>query len=127
MKPRQYTRCTSHTGSLDSTIFNACASILHCMNILSFKIICFRLKKIRKKNNICKLKVFHVRALINNSLSNINKCTIYIVHSPTYALLLNLEMFKIYVKRHINIAPTCFGLRPSSGSLYRAWLKLYFC
>jgi hypothetical protein len=22
-------------------------------------------------------------------------------------------------------APTCFGLRPSSGSLYWAWLKLY--
>ena len=47
--------------------------------------------------------------------------------SPTYALLLNLEKFKIYIKRRINIAPTCFGLRPSSGSLYRAWLKLYFC
>jgi hypothetical protein len=28
--------------------------------------------------------------------------------------LLNLERFKIYT----NIAPTCFGLRPSSGSLY---------
>jgi len=47
---------------------------------------------------------------------------LYIVHSPTYALLLNLEKFKIYIKSHINIAPTCFGLRSSSGSLYRAWL-----
>jgi hypothetical protein len=26
---------------------------------------------------------------------------------------------------HTNIAPTCFGLRPSSGSLYWTWLKLY--
>jgi len=52
---------------------------------------------------------------------------LYIVHSPTNALLLNLEMFKIYIIIHINITPTCFGLRPSSGSLYRPWLKLYFC
>ena len=43
-----------------------------------------------------------------------NKCT-----------LLNLEKFEIYIKIHINIAPTCFGLPPSSGSLYRAWIKLY--
>jgi hypothetical protein len=42
----------------------------------------------------------------------------YTVHSATYALLLNLEEFKIYIKVHINIAPTFFGLRPSSGSLY---------
>jgi len=46
---------------------------------------------------------------------------LYIVHSPTYALLLKLEKFKIYIKRHINIAPTSFVLRPSSGSLYRVW------
>ena len=34
---------------------------------------------------------------------------------------------KIYIKIHINIAPTCFGLRPSSGSLHWTWLKLYLC
>ena len=34
-----------------------------------------------------------------------------------YFYLLNLEEFKIYTKIHTNIAPTCFGLRPSSGSL----------
>jgi hypothetical protein len=32
--------------------------------------------------------------------------------------LLNLEKFKIYIKINTNIAPTYFGLRPSSGSLY---------
>jgi hypothetical protein len=32
--------------------------------------------------------------------------------------LLNLERFKLYTRIHINFAPTCFGLRPSSGSLY---------
>ena len=41
--------------------------------------------------------------------------------------LLNLEKFKIYIKIHTNIALTCFGLRPSSGSLYWTWLKLYLC
>ena len=60
-------------------------------------------------------------------LSSTLNCNVHIVHSPNYALLLNLEKFKIYFKRHINIAATCFGLRPSSGSLYRAWLKLYIC
>ena len=35
---------------------------------------------------------------------------LYIVHSPTNALLLDLEKIKIYIKIHINIAPTCFGL-----------------
>jgi hypothetical protein len=33
---------------------------------------------------------------------------IYVVHSPTNVLLLNLERFKIYIKIHKNIAPTCF-------------------
>jgi hypothetical protein len=33
---------------------------------------------------------------------------------------------KIYIKIHINITPTCFGLRPSSGSLHLTWPKLYY-
>jgi hypothetical protein len=32
--------------------------------------------------------------------------------------LLFLENSKIYIKTYIKIAPTCFGLRPSSGSLH---------
>ena len=28
------------------------------------------------------------------------------------------KRIKIYIKIHINIAPTCFGPRPSSGSLH---------
>jgi len=36
-----------------------------------------------------------------------NKCT-----------FINLKKhIKLYIKIHINIAPTCFGLRPSAGSL----------
>jgi len=30
------------------------------------------------------------------------------------------------MKIHIVIAPTCFGLQPSPGSLYRVWIKLHF-
>jgi len=37
------------------------------------------------------------------------------------------KRIKIYIKIHINIAPTCFGLRPSSGSLHWTWRKLYLC
>ena len=37
------------------------------------------------------------------------------------------KYIKIYTKIHINIAPTCFGLLPSSGSLHWTWLKLYLC
>ena len=64
------------------------------------------------------------RVIFTKDFGNVR---VYIVHSPTYALLLNLEKFNIYIKRYINIAPTYFGLRPSSGSLYRPWLKLYLC
>jgi len=35
------------------------------------------------------------------------------------------EHIKIYIKIYINIAPTCFGFQPSSGSLHWTWLKLY--
>ena len=67
------------------------------------------------------------RLYLNSANWKMPKCHLYIVHSPPNALLLNLEKFKINIKIHINIAPTCFGLLPSSGSLYRAWLNLYFC
>jgi hypothetical protein len=46
------------------------------------------------------------------------KQSIQFTHQQMHYLL-NLERFKIYIKIHTkNIAPTCFGLRPSSGSLY---------
>jgi hypothetical protein len=38
--------------------------------------------------------------------------------------LLTLENSKIYIKTHIKIAPTCFGLRPSSGSLHLSLAKV---
>jgi len=49
------------------------------------------------------------------------------VHSPTNALFYFKKHIKIYMKIHINIATTCFGLRPSWGSLQWTWLKLYLC
>ena len=50
-----------------------------------------------------------------------------------YSSLTNKNTFlfekhiEIYIKIHKNIAPTCFGLRPSSGSLHSTCLKLYLC
>jgi hypothetical protein len=39
-----------------------------------------------------------------------------VFHQQMHFLLI-LENSKIYIKTYIKIAPTCFGLRPSSGSL----------
>jgi hypothetical protein len=38
--------------------------------------------------------------------------------------LLILENSKIYIKTDSKIAPTCFGLRPSSGSLHLSLAKV---
>jgi hypothetical protein len=38
--------------------------------------------------------------------------------------LLILENSKIYIKTYNKIAPTCFGLRPSSGSLHLSLAKV---
>jgi hypothetical protein len=35
-----------------------------------------------------------------------------------------LENSKIYIKTHTKIAPTCFGLRPPSGSLHLSLAKV---
>ena len=37
-----------------------------------------------------------------------------------------LENNKIYIKAYIKIAPTCFGLRPSSGRLHMSLAKVTF-
>ena len=37
-----------------------------------------------------------------------------------------LENIKIYIKTYIKIAPTCFGLRPSSESLHMSLAKVTF-
>ena len=49
--------------------------------------------------------------------NNTTQKSIKFTHQKMHYLL-NLEKFKIYIKIHKNIAPTCFGLRLSSGSLY---------
>jgi hypothetical protein len=40
--------------------------------------------------------------------------------------LLTLENSKIYIKTSIKISPTCFGPRPSSGSLRLSLVKVTF-
>ena len=37
-----------------------------------------------------------------------------------------LENIKIYIKIYIETAPTCFGLRPSSGSLHMSLAKVTY-
>jgi hypothetical protein len=61
--------------------------------------------------------------MIKHWYDNFYRCTVHpditkVFHSPTDALLLILENSIIYIKNYIEIAPTCFGLRPSSGSLH---------
>ena len=59
---------------------------------------------------------------LHRALSNL-----YIIHSRTKAPFIKPGKDYIYIKIRIIIAPTYFGLRPSSGSLYRAWLTLHVC
>ena len=50
----------------------------------------------------------------------------YRVHSPINALFYLKKRITIYIKIHINIAPTCFGLRPSLGKLALNLAKVIF-
>jgi hypothetical protein len=45
------------------------------------------------------------------------------IHQQMHFLLI-LQNTKIYIKTYIKIAPTCFGLRPSSGSLQFSLAKV---
>jgi hypothetical protein len=45
------------------------------------------------------------------------------IHQLMHFLLI-LENSKIYIQTYIKIAPTCFGLRPSSGSLHLSLAKV---
>jgi hypothetical protein len=45
------------------------------------------------------------------------------IHQQMHFILI-LENTKIYIKTYIKIAPTCFDLRPSSGSLHLSLAKV---
>jgi hypothetical protein len=47
----------------------------------------------------------------------------FFVHQKIHFLLI-LENSKIYIKTYIKIAPTCFAVRPSSGSLHLSLAKV---
>jgi hypothetical protein len=66
-------------------------------------------------------------SLSSNKKSSTNGRVFVLFTHQKVHYLLKLERFKIYTKIHTNIAPiyTYLGFRPSSGSLYWAWLKLY--
>ena len=67
---------------------------------------------------VCNVKTEQPREFLNRLVKTDTRLlslhhalwNLYTVHSPTNALLLNLEKFKICIKIHTNIAPTCFGL-----------------
>jgi hypothetical protein len=45
------------------------------------------------------------------------------IHQQMHYILI-LENSKIYIKSYIKISPTCFGSRPSSGSLHLSLAKV---
>jgi hypothetical protein len=47
----------------------------------------------------------------------------FFIHQQMHFLLI-LENSKIYIKTYVKIAPTCFGVRPSSGSLQLSLAKV---
>ena len=59
--------------------------------------------------------MFRSSTIIREPVLNLAKVIFMLKHQMHFFILKNI---KIYIKIHINIAPTCFGLRPSSGSLY---------
>ena len=70
------------------------------------------------ENLLCKCKVCKIMTLSFNITTAIIALCIKGILNNFLLYLLNLEKFKIYIQIHTNIAPTCFGLRPSSGNLY---------
>ena len=60
-----------------------------------------RSRRIGWAQTVVATNTHRLRSSLHRALWNL-----YIVHSPTNSLLLNLEKFKIYIKIHINIAPS---------------------
>ena len=102
------TEVRSKIASFEMLLFSLCTS--SCKSTL-----CDRNRDNRNKAiNIIKL------ARVKYSFyclcrKNLPMCS---VHSPTNALFYLKKHIKIYIKIRVNIAPTCFGLRSSSGSLH---------
>ena len=60
-------------------------------------------------------------------LQNLNTlCIIKVFYLLTDAAYISLKNINIYIKTYIKIVPTCFGLRPSSGSLHMSLAKVTF-
>jgi hypothetical protein len=56
-------------------------------------------------------------------------CTVHLISSKSVIyqqmhFISVLENIKIFIKTYIKISPTCFGLRPSSGSLHISLVKV---
>jgi len=62
-------------------------------------------------------KFTHFTLLMILLFHQLNLTYVELTHQQMHFYLFK-EHIKLYIKIHINIAPTCFGLRPSSGSLH---------
>jgi hypothetical protein len=63
------------------------------------------------------------KCLFVNLFLRLTKMLKSFIHQQMHYLLL-LENSKIYIRTYIKIAPTCFGPRPSSGSLHLSLAKV---
>jgi hypothetical protein len=89
-----------------------------------FTILYIEYKSIRSNFIFCNTEMRNCHASIFYRLTV--HFDIYRVHLPTNALLLTQKSFKIYIKIHTEFSPTCFGLRPSAGSLHWSLTEVIF-
>ena len=114
----EHSECKFRLKNCTVFFFSVLHLIFHLKNyirFMTFFVECMSLKSVTTINYANTMVLVSLTRYMYSSLTK--KC-IYI----------NLKThIKIYVKIHINIASTCFGLRPSSGSLHWTWSKLYLC
>jgi hypothetical protein len=68
---------------------------------------------------LCKVKI----RILPLGFGVLDKSPKFFIYQQMHFLLI-LDNSKIYIKTHIKIAPTYFGLRPSSGSLQLSLAKV---
>jgi len=89
-------------------MINNCFKIARVYTFQSLKCLNGRVRGIKNRAKF-KYSAFYTQTYCAKSIQS--------THQQMHHLL-NLEKFKICITIHTNIPPTCFGLRPSSGSWY---------
>ena len=88
-------------------------------HIISAYVLRHKTKVLCDSNCLCNMWTFWWPNLVERCRNDVQ-----FTHQQMHIFILKKHI-KIYIKIRINIAPTCFGLRPSSGSLHCTCLKLY--